>query len=304
MASEPLAPMQTSTKHFASIIVRHHDKSPVLAERAGAFFESAMPSQTWALALAELLYYIPSIVPVLYCFWKHKKAGILGWLFLSAFLLLQIVGSILTLAVGENGTPSSTAVTLTSIGLSPLLLAIAGIVNEWKKLAAPPASNEKKRWPWACEIVFHIAVVTATAIYATGASSANSGGSDDGGANTEWRIGILLLLFLWIIVCATFGFLANKKGTKRSRAMFWSLCISLVLLGVRIIYQCVATFKENHGVFNPVTGSIALRIVFQFLPGAFILLALVVGGVMSIEQATAKYDPAGAGIPLASRDGR
>lgn len=35
------------------------------------------------------------------------------------------------------------------------------------------------------------------------------------------------------------------------------------------------------------TGSIALRVIFQFLPGAFTLLALIVGGVMSMEEVSA-----------------
>lgn len=60
--------------------------------------------------------------------------------------------------------------------------------------------------------------------------------------------------------------------------------VSLGWIGDRVIYQCVATFNKDQGSFNPVTGSIALRVIFQFLPGAFTLLALVVGGIMSTEE--------------------
>ena len=129
----------------------------------------------------------------------------------------------------------------------------------------------------------HIAVITAIAIYASGASKHASDPSNDN-ANAEWRTGIILLLMLWIVLCLAFAVLARKVPLSSSRALFWLILIALVLIGIRVIYQCVATFNKNQGSFNPVTGSIALRVIFQFLPGAFTLLALVGGGVMSIEE--------------------
>lgn len=258
-----------------------------------------MPSPTWDLALAELVYYIPASVPVVYCFWKHRKVGISGWLFLTAFVLLQIVGSGLTLSAGEHGRPSTTAITITSVGLSPLLLADAGIVKEWSKLAGFLSSKKAKNWATACEIIYHIAVITAIAIYATGASDAAAG---DSSGNTKWRVGIILLLLLWIVLVGVFTLLASKIRLNAARPLFWSICIAHALVGFRIIYQCIATFNKNQGSFSPVTGSIALRVIFQFLPGALTLMALVTGGVMSLEQVTKAYVPTHGDIPMTSRN--
>lgn len=91
---------------------------------------------------------------MLYCFWKHRHGGVSGWFFLSGFLVLQIVGAGLTLSAGKHGTPSSTAITLTSVGLSPLILAVAGIMKEWVTLAGFLRSKKRRTWAMILEVVY------------------------------------------------------------------------------------------------------------------------------------------------------
>lgn len=77
-----------------------------------------------ALSTAELIIYATLSIPTLYILVKHGRAGLLGWLFLFAFCSLRIIGS----AIDLSGNTS--AGIISSVGLSPLLLAASGILHE------------------------------------------------------------------------------------------------------------------------------------------------------------------------------
>lgn len=246
-----------------------------------------MASQPWALALAELIYYIPSTIPVLYLLCRHRSHP-LGWLFLFVFASLQIIGSGMTISSGQNDTPSSTAITLTSVGMSPLMLAIAGVLHEWIDLCGTLIPNKSRRWAWVVVLVYHLVVVGAIAIYAVGASNASDPASDAAdieSGRTLSKVGVILLLLLWLALHAVFAVAVNKlRPELPCERLFWSIVVSLILLGVRLVFATVATFNDRLGLFDPVTGSIALKVVFEFLPGALVLPALVTGGVLSLGK--------------------
>lgn len=256
-----------------------------------------MQEQSWALALAELIYFIPSSIPVTYCLWKHRRTGLAGWTLLLAFVLLQLIGSGLTVSAGQHGKPSSTAIIITSVGLSPLMLGLAGVVHEWTKVAGMFSTKGAKKYAMAAILGYHVLVVGAIAIYAIGASDAFQQPPKSGGEGM-FKAGIVLLLMLFLALCGVFGYFALKFGTKASRPLFWSITLSLLLLALRILYQVAATFSTNPAL-SPVDGDIAYKVVFQFLPGALILLAMVTGGVMSIKS---DYQPARSDVLLNTRD--
>jgi presenilin-like A22 family membrane protease len=148
-------------------------------------------------------------------------------------------------------------------------------------------------------LAYHIAVMAAIAIYATGQSQASKPAQHSSGQPMA-EAGILLLLILSLIMDAAFVTLIIKGGTQPLKALLLAIVISLLLLKVRLIYQTIAVFLNYEQKFNPVTGSIALRAIFQFLPGAFILLALVTGGVVSARKQEEMYEAVQADIPLSS----
>lgn len=69
-------------------------------------------------------------------------------------MVLQIVGSGLVLSAGQHGTPSSTAITITSVGLSPLILAAADIIKEWATLAGFLESKKQRTFALLGEVVY------------------------------------------------------------------------------------------------------------------------------------------------------
>ena len=82
------------------------------------------------LPIAMLAIYLLLLQPVLFCLWAHGKRGLLGWLYLQLFCVVRIVGSALTIHDEDTHTGGDTALILSSVGLSPLLLAAAGVLHE------------------------------------------------------------------------------------------------------------------------------------------------------------------------------
>lgn len=77
-----------------------------------------------SLTTAELAIYAVLVLPTLFGLFKHGKPGLIGWGFLFVFCSLRVIGGALFL------TDSSAAVTVSNIGLSPLLICTAGLLHE------------------------------------------------------------------------------------------------------------------------------------------------------------------------------
>ena len=83
------------------------------------------------LATASLVIYAILLQPTLYCLWAHGRHGFLGWFYLQIFCLLRVIGNALDLHSTATATKSShSLLIINNIGLSPLLLATAGILHE------------------------------------------------------------------------------------------------------------------------------------------------------------------------------
>lgn len=77
-----------------------------------------------ATSTAELAIYAILSIPNIYILFKHGRTGFLGWIYLFVFCTLRIVGGAMDLA------GSTAAGLISSVGLSPLLLAAFGILRE------------------------------------------------------------------------------------------------------------------------------------------------------------------------------
>ena len=71
-------------------------------------------------------------LPLIYVLIRHGKRGILGWLSLSTFCTIRAVGNGLQLLAEQNDDSNLAliATIVSSLGLSPLLMGIAGILDE------------------------------------------------------------------------------------------------------------------------------------------------------------------------------
>lgn len=79
---------------------------------------------------AQLGIYGVLSLPVVYLIYRHAWHGALGWGYLFIFCTLRVVGPAMGISDDKTEKSSSTATLISSIGLSPLLLATVGILHE------------------------------------------------------------------------------------------------------------------------------------------------------------------------------
>ena len=66
------------------------------------------------------------LIPLLYVLVRHDKYGILGWGYMIAFCILRMTGAGLQLSQPSN----SVAAIIAGVALSPLMLAVLGVLHE------------------------------------------------------------------------------------------------------------------------------------------------------------------------------
>lgn len=90
-----------------------------------------MTSSIENLELANLAFYAIMCLPALYCAIKHGKIGLVGWFYVNVMCGLRLVGNGMAYhSLSTTGEPSKAGTIITGIGLSPLVLAALGILNE------------------------------------------------------------------------------------------------------------------------------------------------------------------------------
>lgn len=87
-----------------------------------------MTSADVAYSAAVLVVYLVLFIPASYTTFKHGVQGMawLGWGYLMIFCSLRIIGSALQISNPE----STGAAIISNVGLSPLTIAISGVLHE------------------------------------------------------------------------------------------------------------------------------------------------------------------------------
>lgn len=110
---------------------------PPTAQIAAETTIHIMTNSTEGLALAEIIFYAIATIPAFYCFAKHGKHGLLGWLYVILMCALRLVGNSMAYhAMSTTGQPNVAASIINGIGLSPLLMASLGLLSESYVLTA------------------------------------------------------------------------------------------------------------------------------------------------------------------------
>lgn len=117
--------------HFPLGLERNNrNKAPSIQQRPTRVSLRIWILKMGGLEYAQLAIYGLLSLPVLYLTYRHGRHGLTGWLYLFAFCTLKIVGTALQVKADIDHSSSSTAALISSIGLSPLLLAAVGILHE------------------------------------------------------------------------------------------------------------------------------------------------------------------------------
>ncbi|KAK5636960.1 hypothetical protein RRF57_012672 [Xylaria bambusicola] len=241
-------------------------------------------AMTDSVPTAQLAVYIVLTIPVLYLLFRHWPTGLLGWFYLFAFTTLRIVGG--AMSMGDSSTSGGASI-ISSVGLSPLLLATSAILHEGRVYRG----LRRPKLEWWMVGLFHLIVATGVALVGTGASALEQGSNATQGDLVLLDIGIALLAAAWLTLCfwTAIGFLpghhmetaaAHIGGT----LLLHAVAFSLVLTGIRVLYTLVALASQKP-YLNPSTGSVAIRIILILLPELSVTILFIVAGMRSRNAA-------------------
>ncbi|CAD0100481.1 unnamed protein product [Aureobasidium mustum] len=189
------------------------------------------------------------------------------------FCSLRIIGGALSIANGKG----MAAKIISSVALSPLLLAATGLLHEVRVRGNPQIDIKLE---WIAVLVVHTIVGAGIALTAVGISEI-SGPNPSGKDMTFIKTGLALLTFSWVSILLL-AFLSLTAPAYR-RILLSTTVFALPWSGVRVIYTLVAFASEKKSL-NPITGTLAVRIVLGLLPEVIATLSFLVGGLLDPPQ--------------------
>lgn len=86
---------------------------------------------TGKIAIAQLAFFLAAFLPAQYVLFKHGLHGLLGWLFITLFCVIRIVGTAIIIHDESKNNPISEAgLIISSVAIAPMIIAISGIAHE------------------------------------------------------------------------------------------------------------------------------------------------------------------------------
>ena len=253
-------------------------------------------SHTTVLWIVELAIYLLLAPVILYLSFRHGKRGLLGFFYLNVFAVTRIVSDIIFIAQRNNTTPSEAAAIVSSIGLSPLLLALSGLIHEQHiylvtATHSPARAQQIRKWMRMSQILIHFAALAAIALVVKGTIDLIDDTKPDSGASQDdldsdyhiREVGSVILLLLWLSVALYAGLIFRTISRTTSpirtalRTFAMATVIGSIFVGVRAIYSVAYSFDHDDRSLSPITGSFAVKLVFVVLMQLFAVLCFMAG---------------------------
>jgi hypothetical protein len=262
-----------------------------------------------AIAIVELIVYIPAFLTTLAVLFKHGFQKQLGWIYLLIFTIVRIAGAVFEVLHNSNksnSTYTEWALILQSVGISPLLLASFGLLKRVidftsthvrsqggnfmaslgarggliAKLAAKASADSRRSrviqlLQLPCTIALILCIEGGTAV-----ASSNPTPSDikSGKTDTKWGIGIFVVLYLILVILTLYSMFEVNKTARGEKRILIAVVIALPLIGSRVLYSILDTFHTNH-TFNLENGNAIVQLFMATIEEAMVVVLYAVVGL-------------------------
>lgn len=265
-------------------------------------------TSTSDLYVAELAIYLILLPLTAYLGWRHGQRGLLGYFYLNAFCIVRIVADIVSiLPANQHAThPKTSTAVLSSVGLSPIMLALGGFIHEAHVyLVEAKHSTQQaakvKRWLWVAQFHIHTVAILGMVLVIIGsidlvASKEPLTTSEVNHGDKLRSVGAALLLVLWVALsqyALYLFYVARKTPTSSSGSVAVSRLVSGIVaaipfLGLRSIYSLLYTLDHKDSKLNPITGALWVKVVFVVLAPLGAVIGMSIGGWLSRDVAAKK----------------
>lgn len=228
------------------------------------------------VSIYKLVIYIHCLFASIFVCLRHSFRQCSGWIYLSLFCLISIIGASAQLAsINSHLTsPSTIAAICDVVSLSPLILASLGLISRadysmlkisWKGLRISITAVIR---------IQQIITTFAGVLWIIGFTSASSIANFT--SEPTVHIGMILYLVSYIILLILTLIALCLKQRQSENTLILAVALSLPFLLIRIGYPLIACFASYDSSFNILTGSVGMNL------GMSVLEEIVVGAIYTI----------------------
>ncbi|TVY18875.1 hypothetical protein LARI1_G004010 [Lachnellula arida] len=262
------------------------------------------------IAIVDLALYIPLIITVIFVLIRHGFQKQLGWIYLLIFTIVRTAGAVMELLRIHN-TSNSTylewSLILSSVGLSPLLLASLGLLKRVidctsthvssgapnvlvsalserlriiKRLSGKAtATSRRSRAIQLLQLPTTIALILCI-VGGMDAVSSSSTPKDrqTGIRDTKWGMGIFIAIYLILCTLTLVSVSEIRKTVSGERRVLLAVMVALPLIGSRLLWSVLCAFKGGK-VFSVGDGSAVVQIAMADVQEVVVVLLYVVAGL-------------------------
>jgi hypothetical protein len=228
-----------------------------------------MVSTQEGIAIAEICVYIPIFILTLIVVFRHGFRRQLGWIYLAIFCIIRLAGAGFKIASVNNPTNITDiewSSILSSVGLSPLLLATLGLL----KRVTDEVSNHSRSnsTPFSGGIIANVITKRATAnsrrsrviqvallpttialIFCVvgGIDESNSSASEISEGKKFTKIGVMIFFLIYILLFSLVVITIKDVGNapRGEKYVYLAVVCALPFLAVRLLWSILATFSNN-----------------------------------------------------------
>ncbi|KEF58207.1 uncharacterized protein A1O9_06133 [Exophiala aquamarina CBS 119918] len=234
------------------------------------------------VAVWKVVFYVPTLLASLLVARRHGFTKSSGWIYLTIFCIVRIVGSVAEFVLISDPTSSgasTTALVCAVLGLSPLLLASLGL------LARCYYSMLQQPWNTIFSLVVLRLVQTpalvALILCVVGATSAND--PTEIYNEVTIKIGVILFAVVFAMLClmCVIASIAARRTKRGEGQLIMAVAFALPFLLVRVIYALVAAFGHNvdFQIGNESTAAVTISLFMEVLEECVVVFIYIVTGL-------------------------
>jgi len=259
------------------------------------------------ISIAEICVYTPFLLIALLLSSRHGFGRNAGWLYLILFSVIRILGSALALATLNDPTNvglATGAATLQTIGLSPLILTMLGLLgrvlesvrHNRKTLLDPRAL----RFVQTLVLVGLVLGIVGGVRFGSDAAAAATRAARGGGyvapaIRTESKAGLGLMVAGYAILAVATVLVgaqvrAAEPGEKR---LLGAVAAALPFVLVRLVYSCIGTFGGPDANFRALGAGGAGPLYADYFLGMAVIMEMAAVAVIEGVGLTLRAVPKG-----------
>ena len=261
------------------------------------------------LSIGTLIFYLPALFIASFVAYKHGFGRQAGWVMLIILALARIIGSICEIV--SVSSPSRGVITafviLSSVGLSPLVLAMLGLLKRvYVNVLNPYRRSMLKVYRHdgmangspVPPTVFRLLTLAPVAglvlaiIGGTDVASTNPSTVATGRTLTHAAIIIFLVVFLLLAVITIITFFSLRSISRGEHYILYAVAFSIPFLFVRLLYSLLANF-DSGSTFNLTTGSVVVQAFMATIEEFVVVAMYLTAGILAPKKARDYVQPAG-----------